>query len=317
MRIGYRTIKTALAAPIATWIAELLQLDNYGSAGIIAVLCILPTRKRSLLTAWHRIAAGLLSVIYAYVIFEFIGYHPISIGLLLVLFIPVTIYFKIVPGIVTSLVVLFHFYAARSVSWSLIGNEVGLMLIGIGTALVLNMYMPSLDSKLQTIQKTVERNYQKIFKDLAVFLHKKENHTLPSGELAESRQLIHEAELIVMRDVENRFFREEHVYKQYFTMRKMQLDLLDRMLLQVSLLPKEAPEQSTRIAQLFDYLAVSIYPENTVQEHLEAVEKLKNHFEQDKLPETREEFEARAHLFQLLYEIEQYLLIKNRSLTSD
>ncbi|WP_254593418.1 aromatic acid exporter family protein, partial [Terribacillus sp. AE2B 122] len=32
MKIGYRTIKTAVGTPLAIWIAELLQLENSVSA---------------------------------------------------------------------------------------------------------------------------------------------------------------------------------------------------------------------------------------------------------------------------------------------
>lgn len=313
MKIGYRTLKTALAAPFAIWIAELLQLEYHGSAGIIAVLCILPTRKSSLLTAWHRIGAALVSIVYAYVIFEFVGYHPLSIGLLLLLFIPLMSYLKLVPGIVTSLVVLFHFYVAGNVGWPLIVNELAILFVGIGSALLVNIYMPSLDKELQQIQKNVERNYQKIFKGFAAYLHR-ENKELPTSEISLTKKLFNEAEELVQRDVENNFFREEHIYKEYFIMRRMQFDILERMIPLVSPLTKTL-NQSHRIADLFDDLADSIYPQNTVQDHLVTVQKLKEHFEQDELPKTRQEFEIRANLFRLLYEIEQYLIIKNKSLT--
>lgn len=314
VRIGYRTMKTAIAAPFALWIAELLQLDNYASAGIIAVLCIQPTRKKSLLTAWHRLGAGLVSIGFIFVIFEFIGYHPLSVGILLLTFIPVTIYLKLVPGIVTSLVILFHFYTAGEVTWTLIGNEIAIMTIGIGSALMLNVYMPSLDSKLQNIQKDVEVNYQQIFKALASYLHK-EKESLPNEEMSETAKLFKQAEILVMRDVENHFYRDEHAYKDYFIMRTRQFDLLERMMPLISPL-KEVTEQSHRIADLFEDLADSIYPDNPVQNHLDTVERLKVQFEQDDLPQTRQEFEIRANLFRLIYEIEQYLIIKHKSMST-
>ncbi|MBQ9999250.1 aromatic acid exporter family protein, partial [Bacillus subtilis] len=47
-KIGYRTIKTALGTALAIYISQLLHLQNYASAGIITILCIQITQKRSL-----------------------------------------------------------------------------------------------------------------------------------------------------------------------------------------------------------------------------------------------------------------------------
>lgn len=44
-RIGYRTIKTAVGTSISIMIAQMLQLDNFVSAGILTILCIKSQRK--------------------------------------------------------------------------------------------------------------------------------------------------------------------------------------------------------------------------------------------------------------------------------
>ncbi|MBM7542458.1 aromatic acid exporter family protein [Amphibacillus cookii] len=313
LKIGYRTLKTAIAAPMAVLIAEWLQLDHYGSAGIIAVLCIQPTRKQSFLTAWHRIAAGLLSIVFAYLIFEFIGYHPITIGLLLLLFIPVTNALHIAPGIVTSLVILFHFYGDRAVTWPLIINEVAIMLIGIGSALILNLYMPSLDVKLMKVKREVEANYQLLFRDISAYL-KGEKQALTDDLIANTKKHLIAANELVQRDIENTFSQNAYRQQRYFSMREVQLDSLERMLSIIKPLDVTV-EQSHKIADLFEDLADAIYPDNAVNYHLQQIKKMRNYFEQDQLPQTRKEFEVRANLFQLLFEVEHYLLIKNRALT--
>ncbi|WP_067836733.1 aromatic acid exporter family protein [Amphibacillus sediminis] len=313
MKIGYRTLKTALAAPIAVFIAQLLQLEHYGSAGIIAVLCIQPTRKQSFLTAWHRIAAGLLSIVFAYFIFEFIGYSPFTIALLLILFIPITNLLKIAPGIVTSLVILFHFYGDRMVSWELIINEVAIMLIGIGSALIFNLYMPSLDAKLTKIKSEIERLYQASFRNFAAYLRGEES-TLPYQMVNAISEHLEEANQLVRRNIENTFSRNAQRQQAYFSMRGVQLETLNRMVdmikpLEVSL------DQSRRIASLFEDLADAIYPDNAAQYYIDQIAQLRETFEHDPLPLTRQEFEIRARLFHILFEIEHYLIIKNQTVT--
>lgn len=51
-KIGYRTIKTALGTTLAIYISQLLHLQNFASAGIITILCIQITQKRSLQASW-------------------------------------------------------------------------------------------------------------------------------------------------------------------------------------------------------------------------------------------------------------------------
>lgn len=308
VKIGYRTIKTAIATPLAIWVAEIFQLNNFVSAGIIAVLCIQTTRKRSLLSAWHRFGACLIAMAYSFLIFETIAYHPISIGLVLLVFIPTTIKLNLTPGIVTSSVILLHLYSSEHITWDLILNEVLLIVIGIGSALLLNLYMPSLDSKLQTLRKKVEKNFQQILEEIAVYLHEGKK-TWTGKEIAETEKLFRQADLLVSRDTENHLLREEHPFKDYFNMRKKQFDLLKRMLPVISQMNK-FNQQADRIGSFFDDLAEAVHPGNTAEQHLESVEEIKREFEADDLPKTREEFESRANLFQLLHEIEEYLEIK-------
>ncbi len=51
-KIGYRTLKTALGTALAIYLAQLLHLQNFASAGIITILCIQITQKRSLQASW-------------------------------------------------------------------------------------------------------------------------------------------------------------------------------------------------------------------------------------------------------------------------
>ncbi|MRH42132.1 aromatic acid exporter family protein [Aquibacillus halophilus] len=308
MRIGYRTIKTAIGTPFAIWIAELLSLENYVSAGILTLLCIQPTRKRSFLSSWHRLGACLLAMVFAFVVFELVGYHPASIGILLILFIPATVKLKLTPGIVTSSVILLHLYSSQFITWNLIWNELGLIVIGIGTALLLNLYMPSLDTNLIEMQKKLEDNFKIILQEIAIYL-REGRQTWTGKEITETEDLLNEAERMVLRDLENHLLRGNHPYYDYFIMRKKQFELLRRMLPLISQMTV-LYEQSYRMADLFDDLADSIHPGNTASIHLQTIRELKQQFEGDELPKTRKEFETRANLFRLLYEIEQYLVLK-------
>ncbi|MCP8616793.1 aromatic acid exporter family protein [Salirhabdus salicampi] len=315
MKIGYRTIKTATGAPIAIFIAQLLQLSNFISAGILTILCIQVTRKRSFLSAWYRFAACMIGIVYSSLIFELIGYHPLAIGLLLLLFIPTTVRLNITEGIVTSTVIILHIYGAQQASLALIWNELLLIVVGLGTALLLNLYMPSMEKDLRKKQNQVEQNFRNILKEIAHYL-KTGEESWEGKEFTETATVLETAKSLAFRDVENHILREHHPYYHYFHMRTKQFEVLERMLPLISRV-KEINKQSVAMADFFDKLSEAVHPGNTAVLYLNELKEMKEHFRNEELPVTREEFEARASLFTLLNEIEQYLILKRSFKKSD
>ncbi|ELK45093.1 aromatic acid exporter family protein [Halobacillus sp. ACCC02827] len=315
MKIGYRTIKTALGTPIAIWIAQLLQLENFASAGILTILCIQVTRKRSFLSAWHRFAACLLAMVFSFVFFELLGYNPIAIGLMLFAFIPVTVWLKVSPGIVTSSVIILHLYGSGNIGVNIIWNEICLIAVGIGTALILNLYMPNLDSELKKYRDEIEENFSIIMGEIAQFL-RKGDYDWTGRELTETAALLEKAKSLSYREVENHLLRSHNHHYHYFHMRTKQFELLERMLPLVSRI-SGSDKHGHQIADFFEELAKGIHPGNTALIYLRKLKEMKEEFREDKLPETREEFEIRASLYHLLNEIEEYLIIKRSFKKSD
>src|SRR5699024_3228148 len=77
--------------------------------------------------------------------FETLIYSVFILKLLLIIFIPSTIFLKIEKGIMTSTVITLNIYTFEKVNTAFIYNQLWLIIIGIGTGLVINLYMPSLD----------------------------------------------------------------------------------------------------------------------------------------------------------------------------
>ncbi|MGM8213351.1 aromatic acid exporter family protein [Virgibacillus sp. W0430] len=315
MKIGYRTIKTAIGTPIAISIAQLLGVSNFVSAGILTILCIQPSRKRSVLSAWDRFLACILAILFSIVFFELLGYSPLVVGIMLAVFIPITVYLKIAQGITTSTVIILNLYSAGSIPIPFIFDQFLLILIGIGTGLLVNLYMPSLDKKLKSKQKALEKNFQVILHEIALYI-KEDNMTWDGKELTTTEELLDEAADIVEVDRENHLLRSKHPYYDYFKMRAKQFELLQQMLPLVTRLPKK-DAISEQIAAFFEELSQSVHPGNTAIIYLEELKALRIAFHEKELPKTKEEFETRASLYQLLHEIEEYLLIKKKFKKSD
>ena len=61
---------------ITILIAQYLGFENFVSAGILTILCIQVTKKKSLRASWDRILACLFAIVYAIVFLKSIAYHP-------------------------------------------------------------------------------------------------------------------------------------------------------------------------------------------------------------------------------------------------
>lgn len=307
-RIGYRTIKTALGTTLAIIIAQLVDLDNFASAGILTILCIQVTKKKSLKAAWSRFFACVLAMVFSSILFEAIAYHPIVIGLMLLLFIPMTVALKVNEGIVTSSVIILHFYNAGNLSLDLVLNETALITIGIGVALLMNLYMPSLENKLIDYQQKIENNFRSILMEIVNYLRTDEG-TWDGKEITETNRLLAEAKSLAFRDVENHFLRGEDDYYHYFKMREKQFEIIERILPLVANIPTNV-KPSEMLADFIETLSENVHPHNTAIIYLRRLEEMRREFKEMELPVTRKEFESRAALLQLMKEMEQYLQLK-------
>ena len=159
-KIGYRTVKTAIGVTLAISIAQLIGLNSFPSAGIITILCIQVTKKKSLYAAFCRFVACIIAMIYSTIFFEGIAFNPIVIGLMLLVFIPTVVKLNVQEGIVTSSVIILHIYSAGHVTPKLLLNETGLLIIGITVALIMNLYMPSKEKEMKHFQESIERDFK-------------------------------------------------------------------------------------------------------------------------------------------------------------
>ncbi|MGD6962053.1 MULTISPECIES: aromatic acid exporter family protein [unclassified Fictibacillus] len=308
--IGYRTVKTAIGAGLAIALAEWLGLDFYTSAGILTILCIKITKKRSIISSWERFAACILGIGFASAIFSLIGYHPYALTILLILFIPTLVSLNLKEGIITSSVIILHLYTLQKITWEIVLNEFSIIVIGIGMGLIMNLYMPSVEKILLNMQKELEKRYKVIFHEFHLYLaHDK--HEWDGKEITECADLISNAKSIAFRDIENHFLRYENQYYHYFKMREKQFEIIQRMLPILSSIDKTYV-QCEKLGSFFERLSAAVHPGNTAVLFLDDLENMRQEFREMHLPKDRDEFETRSKLYQLLQDIEDYLIIKSK-----
>lgn len=281
MSISQRTTKLILATCLACLLAYFLNLSSAVSAGIIALLSLSDTRRSTLKLARNRLFSMLLALTIGVLAFHLSGFHIWSLGLYLALYVPLAYKMGWEIGITPSSVLVSHLLVQESTSPDLLVNEFLLFAIGTGFALLVNLYMPSREEEIQYYHTLVE----------------------------ELDTLLEEALKLVYLDHSDHLFHQTDYHIHYFEMRQRQSRILRNMAQQINTCHLAASE-SLILAQFFSKIAGQLSQTNPASDLLDEIERYLEVFRNRSLPKTREEFETRATLLQLLREAKTFIQVK-------
>ncbi len=310
--MGFRVVKTAAAAVAAIYLAYLTGLHSPESAGLLAILGIEVTKRKGISVALKRLFASLLGLLFATFLFSLLGYHVWVIGFFILVAYPIFARMGISEGTVTGSVVMLHLYINQSVSVSAVWNEVLLLVIGLGTATLINIiYMPKENPHLLACKKKVEDSFSAIFLHFAAYL--RDNTIIWDGkELLEAGEAIEEGSELARRSLDNTLFSIGETYwRVYFYMRGEQLDSIHRMTGLIAQVYQTLP-QGELVATIFEELSVLVKEEYYSGRSEQELNVLERRYKEMPLPSTREEFEVRAAILQLNLELRQYLSVAKK-----
>ena len=311
--MGYRTIKTAVGAGLAIWIASLLDLEFATFAAIIVIMCIEKTKKKTLITMKDKFFASLLSLILGALLFEVLGYYPIVFSLFILLFVPILVRAHIQAGFVTSMVVVLHVYTVKDANWAMFLNELYIIFIGMGIALLVNSFMPNFKRDIEIFKKEIEQKFEIILFEFSAHL-RDSMRNWDGKEILEVEDLINQSKSIAIQDVENHLLRKQNKDYYYLEMREDQLELLKHMMKIVAIFSSSSLDvkQKEMFAEFLENLSQNVHSGDTTDISLNELEELNALIRKMELPKTREEFEVRANLFYLIFEMKNYLNIKKK-----
>lgn len=308
-KIGMRTIKTAVGATIAIILANFFGLKYALSAGVITILSVQNTKRKSVEIAWSRFNSTCLALMISGILFSLIGFNAFAFGLYLLIFIPLAVSYKLSDGIVMSSVLVTHLLGEGYISLSLIANEFFLVIIGAGIAILFNLYMPRMQPRIKEDQAKIEEQFRIVLLCLA--------GTTSSQSVAIDEEFLFqtlEEMLLKARDramlhKENYLLDEMTYYVQYMDMRFMQYQVLLSMRQTLGKVVMTV-EQSSLIADLTEHIAFNLHEYNPAEDLIQMTQDVLTQCRNQELPKTREEFENRALLFQYLNDLQYLLEIK-------
>lgn len=312
MSVLQRTIRITLSSLLANLVAFLIGLQNPYATGIIAILAVLNTRKETMQRAKEYSISTVLAFSIATVIFLVFGFSIYSFAVYLAIYVPLAYFLKVDAGIAPCSVLVTHFLIAESVSWQWQINGLSIMAIGLFFALLANLWIPSHTKELEEHVEEIEKQMS-----LVLFLLEKrllEDNTRKDRikrELQDLCAVIIEIENLALIEFENRQFRStaDDYYIKYAQMRKRQYEILKRI---SEMLNEVIPhtEENKILASMFGETAEQLDESNTGLELLAYISDLYRVFRDSKLPKTREEFESRAILYNILVDFERFLELK-------
>lgn len=306
--LDHKVLKSAAATVISIAIAQQLGLKYALTAGIIAIISIQGTRKESFKVAFERVIATVIGLLISDILFYIMGYSYLMLGIFILIFMPICVRFNLLQGFLVNVVLATHLISEQSSAIPLLVNEFALLLIGLGTALLFNLYMPDLNRELRKLSEEMGKAIQNILLDMAQSL-KCNCTSLEEKKLFEGlKELGNRARLMAINEFNNSIISNNTMTIDYFNMRYVQYKILKRMRLSFSRL-YQVTDHALIISKLMESISYCTFEDDEVDNVLLDIKKCKEEFRNSQLPKTREEFENRAILYEFLNDLEEFATV--------
>lgn len=306
-------VKIGFGSCVAVLIAESFGLQNAASAGTIALLSIVTTKWETLRLSFFRLVTFSITVLLAWILFAHINVGWEAYGIFIFVLVLISELMNVKATISVNAVIGVHFLTTKDFSFEFILNEFMLLIIGIGIAILLNLFHLNESHRkyLTSNMRYVEGKLQDILFELANYLMGNEmsEDVWQDIELLEEQIKVFHIEATTYQD--NTFMSHTGYYVEYFEMRQQQCEILNNLHCEIMKM-RNLPIHAKVVADYILYLKGYVLEKNLPQAQMNRLAELFEEMHNAPLPDTREEFEARAILYHVLMDIEEFVLYKTK-----
>lgn len=303
------TVKISLATILAILVADALSLENIYSAGIVAILSIQPTKKETLKTAANRCIAYLVALVIAFGSFSLLGYNANGFYLYIFVFILVCQYFGWLSAMAMNSVIILHFIGFGNMLVGALLNETAIFSIGIIAGITANLHLHKDYRTIENLVASMDEQMQQILFRMSERLLVSDKSDYNGHCFETLSNCINTASQQAQQNYANQFRRHDIFDIEYIRMRRKQEFVLIEMYKNVRSL-ETTPETIYPVASFIKKVSKCYQKDNDVLQLLKELEELQAYMKNTPLPEERQEFENRAHLYILLRLLKEFLLIK-------
>lgn len=321
-----KSLKLALAAVLAIASSEALGLEYSATAGIITILSIQGTKLETFRTAAKRALAFLCALILAGACYGLLGYTVWAFGIYLFLFVLLCLVMRWQEAIAMDSVLVSHFWI-QGCFFPLLWNETLLFIVGTGAGILVNLHLRGRREQFTRLSDRVDGLIKEILGEMASQLmrgsysdgeesgaagpNETQGHEPWQAAEEELLQALRQAEDCAVENYGNTPFSRDTYELDYVRMRQRQTVILRAIhenIRGISYLPRQAGQ----VAQLLERVRQEYHRYNNVEGLLAQMEELYADMQTQPLPQSREEFEARAVLFYILRQMEELLKVKKQ-----
>ena len=302
-----QVFKIGIGSALAILIAEWMGLSYATSAGIVTLLTIQNTRKDTFHLALRRITSFGVTMLFAYVCVNFIPMRFVSFGVFMLALVGISYYLDWNGAISVNAVIGTHVLLMENgLTWKLVGNEAAMVLIGIVIAVLFNMRMPSKEAELQMdiahIDSYMDENLISIADHLCSHskLDKDKRHL--SALLEHISGAIDKA----YANRNNTLRSHSDYYIDYLNFRKEQCEILLHVYY-IAAHHDFVVDEARIVAEVIREVAGHLHVQKEIEAVMHKIDKTAHEIIHGEMPKNQHEFEGKAVLYQLLYELREFL----------
>lgn len=304
-----KLLKIAVGSAAAIFLADLLGLGYSTAAGIITLLTIQDTSRETIVISAKRICAFLVATVLSYAVFHLFGYHVFSYGIFLFLFVAVCGPLRLANAVSTNAVLATHYLLEQKMTFSQIGNEALLLLIGAGIGTLLNLFMPGKGKEIRVMQYQLEEDLRAVLLRMSEYIGREDKSDYTGGCFDKLQTDIEAGKKQAFAYMNNTFFQESKYFIDYMNMREQQTVVLRDIYKKIVSMQTVLP-QTVQVAELLRETAVTFGESNNAKDLLAKREEALLQMKDSELPRTRQEFEDRAVLYGIMTDLEYFLQLK-------
>lgn len=312
-----KSFKFALASVIAIALANLLGLKYATTAGIITILSIQNTKKETLKVAGRRAAAFVCALAVSALCFWFLGFTIAAFAVYLFLFSCICLGAGWPEAISMCSVLVSHFLTEQRMDPAALYNETLLFVIGAGMGILANLHLRRRTEEFDGLARQADERMCAALEAVTKQLVKEAApvETNEDGKTDEALKALEhslaELQACAHRNWNNTLFDQSSYETDYADMRSGQAQVLGHISNSTDML-EVIPAQAAVVAGLLEQIQKEYHRDNTIEELLRRLEAVYESMRKEPLPLTRPEFEARAVLFYVLKQVEEFLMLKRR-----
>lgn len=311
----FNAAKISLGCAAAIVISTLIGLKYSITAGLITVLSIQNTKRETLDIAVKRIVSFFAAIVISFISFKLLGYTTIGFAVYIFAFILVCGLLNSQSAIVPVSVLITHILAEQRFSVRVLANEFMILFIGAGVGFILNLYLRKDMRKMLEYRTAVDNEIKAIIGRMAERVLVADKSDYNGDCFRRLDEYIRPAKETALTNKQNTLVSADNYDLLYLEMRSEQCVILHEMYKAVKEM-NAAPEQVYIISGLLKKISEEYHESNNVNELIVETDRIILSMKEQKMPETRLEFENRAVLYSLLIRTREFLSIKNMFMLS-